>query len=92
MAHAQICPVCLGKGILPADKYSTAAEEKCHGCNGRGWVEVSDEPAYYPPILPVPWPTIWPHTITISPATPTWENGPQAITYEYRYSENNDET
>jgi hypothetical protein len=46
--HAEICPICLGKGkIQQADDeaYCTAINiVVCHGCWGRGWVEVSDEP------------------------------------------------
>lgn len=34
MAHAQQCPVCGGSGKVK--------EKICHGCDGRGWVEVSD--------------------------------------------------
>lgn len=30
MAHAEICPVCSGKG------------KGCHGCKGEGWVSVDD--------------------------------------------------
>lgn len=47
MAHAEICPVCGGKGKIPipTDERSTAApgEETCHGCNGKGWVQVGVE-------------------------------------------------
>lgn len=44
MAHAQTCPICCGKGKLPDDGKSTAVTEPtCHGCDGKGWVEVSDE-------------------------------------------------
>ncbi len=48
MAHAQICIICNGKGKIqePEKKYRT----KCHGCDGKGWVEVCDT---YPPLLPV---------------------------------------
>jgi len=35
MAHAQICPICHGIG-----KY---CGYPCHGCGGRGWIEVRDE-------------------------------------------------
>ena len=46
--HAELCPVCKGTG-----KYKdytncnytsiTYIEKTCHGCNGMGWVEVTDE-------------------------------------------------
>lgn len=46
MAHAVICPVCHGKGRLidPASEWSTEVIYKtCHGCDGKGWVEVSEK-------------------------------------------------
>lgn len=45
MAKAVTCPVCGGDGVvLPKDEgsYSTDYKETCHGCGGKGWVEVSD--------------------------------------------------
>lgn len=40
---AQICPICLGKGLIPIDVLSTStAEKSCHGCFGKGWVEVRE--------------------------------------------------
>lgn len=64
MAHAERCPICFGKGTIPVDDY-TGATKVCHGCGGKGWVEVSDSPIY--PVLPrnpeyplVPW---WTHPI-----------------------------
>ncbi len=35
MAHAEKCPVCEGTGDVGA--------AKCHGCRGKGWVEVSGQ-------------------------------------------------
>ena len=35
MAHAQICPVCNGKGKLKDGS-------KCHGCGGKGWITIQD--------------------------------------------------
>ena len=32
MKHAELCPVCGGTGKVNG--------EKCHGCDGKGWVEV----------------------------------------------------
>lgn len=56
--HAEKCPVCDGKGTLPDySAYSTfTAEVMCHGCNGLGWVQVSDIYDVYPvtPYVP-PW-------------------------------------
>jgi len=36
MAHAEKCPLCKGAG--------TVKEKTCHGCNGKGWVTVAEEP------------------------------------------------
>jgi len=48
MSHAEMCPVCQGKGkILENFPSDTAIREVvCHGCNGRGWVVVNDTAAY----------------------------------------------
>jgi hypothetical protein len=45
--HAEKCPVCGGSGQVsdPAcGSYAPLAArmKTCHGCNGKGWVEVSD--------------------------------------------------
>ena len=47
MAHVQVCPVCGGRGKRPPIGLcgSGTAEETCHGCWGRGWVNVKDPPA-----------------------------------------------
>ena len=45
MAHAQTCPICGGSGKLP---------DVCHGCGGKGWVEVADEM----PVGNWPWPSL----------------------------------
>lgn len=43
MRRAVICPVCLGKGKnLPDEITTSAVKIICHGCNGKGWVEVGD--------------------------------------------------
>ena len=45
MARAVICPVCGGKGAIEeSEPYTTTSPYKrtCHGCGGRGWVEVGD--------------------------------------------------
>jgi len=49
MAKAVLCPVCSGTGKIM--DYSTTApvEKTCHGCGGKGWVEVGEECHYYPP-------------------------------------------
>jgi hypothetical protein len=33
MSHADKCPICKGK-----------KKPDCHGCSGKGWVTVSDDP------------------------------------------------
>ena len=46
MSHAQICPICGGKGKIEVKGDSTLTyqpEEICYGCLGTGWVEVSDK-------------------------------------------------
>ena len=35
--HAELCPVCMGKGVIPE---GTSSKE-CHGCLGKGWVTVA---------------------------------------------------
>ncbi len=46
MSNAVLCPVCMGSGVIEAQpdfKNSTTAMPKqkvCHGCGGKGWVEV----------------------------------------------------
>lgn len=43
MAHAEKCPICNGSGKIPAFyNYDVNYVGDCHGCEGKGWVEVSD--------------------------------------------------
>jgi len=47
MTKAELCPVCNGSGKLSVvPQYESTANNRydvtCHGCNGKGWVEVSD--------------------------------------------------
>ena len=78
MSKAVICPVCNGSGRyapLPNPYISSVPmSQTCHGCGGKGWVEVGDCAPYVPPVPytpnpPLPgttWPFIWPWgTITI---------------------------
>lgn len=49
--RAVLCPVCKGSGKFK--------DKECHGCNGKGWVEVRDCQSvypYYPPVNPYPYP------------------------------------
>jgi len=47
--HAEICPVCGGRGTVPPDlqygSTSVGIEQTCHGCGGCGWVVVPDRRA-----------------------------------------------
>jgi hypothetical protein len=75
MAHAETCPVCGGTGIV--DKKiavggtvrEITSNEDCHGCDGKGWVEVGrdDPPVVVPwgPYVPNPWPETHEPTINI---------------------------
>lgn len=68
--QAVICPVCKGSGkvnevwvnLPKMTAREDSKEVTCHGCDGRGWVEVSgDEPGYPWPIVsinPYPWPVV----------------------------------
>ena len=60
MSRAQKCPVCGGTGKIvdQDDGPSTAAPQPrtCHGCGGKGWVQVGRDD---PPAAPWPLPT-WP--------------------------------
>jgi hypothetical protein len=57
MAHSEICPVCGGTGKKQND--TTFEKEACYGCNGRGWVEIQDNPIY--PIYPMPIYPLYPY-------------------------------
>jgi DnaJ-class molecular chaperone len=56
---AERCPVCYGTGKYtdPSDPMTTAVPgpRTCHGCAGKGWVEVQQDitiPGYYIPYDP----------------------------------------
>lgn len=39
---AELCPVCGGSGkYYPSGLSSGTGPKTCHGCNGKGWVEVN---------------------------------------------------
>ncbi len=43
--HAEICPVCNGKGVVDKVRSVDTVMERldtCHCCHGQCWVEVSD--------------------------------------------------
>lgn len=51
---AVICPVCNGTGDYPNLAKNTLT---CHGCNGKGWVEVQEDLSviYYSPVWYPTW-------------------------------------
>jgi DnaJ-class molecular chaperone len=70
--HAEKCPICDGNGVMaegPAFLYPTAPI--CHGCGGKGWVEVNDVPHGWICHPCEPAPTDSPEIITISPPEDT---------------------
>ena len=75
MAHAEICPICHGRGKIKNPMDITAPVEiTCHGCGGKGWIEVSDET---PVFNPWPWPYVpsyqpWPYSSPPPPGHYRW--------------------
>ena len=79
---ADLCPVCKGSGKYtdPPDPVSISVPmpRPCHGCNGKGWVEVSDNSYPWYPSCP----SVWPHY----PQYPPWDTRtviPPLIWYQY---------
>jgi len=55
MSKAVICPVCAGGGKISPNTGTTTnvpEVETCHGCGGKGWIEIGDSPCYQPPAYP----------------------------------------
>lgn len=55
--RAEKCPICNGDGVtFPRDEghYSIGYKVTCHGCNGLGWVQVSDVEDLQPNIYKMP--------------------------------------
>lgn len=58
MKHAEKCPVCDGSGKYEPNVTAVPCPQQCHGCGGRGWVEVGNnfdslpQPIYHEE----PWP------------------------------------
>lgn len=50
---AQLCPVCKGTGDYRGGK--------CHGCQGKGWVEVHEGDNDYPCGPQYPWYPLYPY-------------------------------
>lgn len=65
MSKAEICPVCLGSGRYKRyqEGFTIPIETPCHGCGGKGWVEVCGHDKPQLPYKqwsqpPQPWATI----------------------------------
>ena len=48
MAKAQLCPVCGGTGKYREEKGKMVT---CHGCSGRGSIELQEEPPVHIPMV-----------------------------------------
>ena len=78
--HSEICPVCKGSGQYKG--------KKCHGCDGKGWVALSDE-GINKEYVPVPYETQpyrpyipWESEPTpVSPWVAPWEPWKYKVTY-----------
>ena len=46
------CPVCEGSGKVPPAIPVGTETVPCHGCGGKGWVEVGEAAAPIYPVLP----------------------------------------
>ncbi len=72
MAHAERCPVCYGGGQLNKGFWEPSrvtvpvvpSMQVCHGCGGKGWVEVSDDKSYG---CTIGWPEPETHTLQYVP-------------------------
>lgn len=69
MAKAVKCPICDGTGQVPSVDEVIFSDEldTCHGCEGRGWVEVAEADA-----VRNNWPAEWPRSGRIDDFT-TWK-------------------
>jgi len=72
---AVVCPICNGSGKISVEEPTTAGGMKtCHGCGGKGWVEIHND--FY--LCPKPYrlgdyePTRW---------TTTTTNGRHSVSY-----------
>lgn len=77
MAHSEKCPICNGSGKVTSvnDGISTAVPMDiiCHGCGGKGWIEIADTIPSFPVQPNYPPPTIWPIPgTTLPPHYPIW--------------------
>ena len=44
---AVLCPICNGRGKIEDNSTSANLLVTCHGCRGKGWVEVQEYYGYY---------------------------------------------
>ena len=74
MSKAVICPVCSGKGYLEytPSQVKGDLQQTCHGCAGKGWVEVGGGD---PPYQTMPWYPWWPTCPPNDPVTVTYTTG-----------------
>ena len=56
MPKATICPVCDGNGLTDRERLGGSIVEynvSCHGCEGKGWIEISEPDGSTEENLPV---------------------------------------
>lgn len=41
MSHEEVCPLCKGTGQYFSE--GAVTDQKCHGCDGKGWITVGIE-------------------------------------------------
>ncbi len=71
MTHAEKCPVCGGTGTVDTTVvagHPVKLSRSCHGCDGKGWVVVTELPEPEPP------PVVMPRRD--QPGTPMWYKEP----------------
>jgi hypothetical protein len=69
--HSEKCPVCNGTGEKPTQIINKEVTQPniqipCHGCNGKGWIEVTDDKIIYIP-QPYPYPNPYPYDLPWHP-------------------------
>ncbi len=53
MSHSEKCPVCEGSGEYK--HWAKAPPNTCHGCKGKGWIEIGIEYLTAPQIIGPMW-------------------------------------
>ena len=90
---AVICPVCSGTGkYIETNTYETSVvttPRMCHGCSGKGWVEVNETTPTTPTIYPQPIFPYYPYYSPIPPvSTTTGLSNPPTETWNVRLEYN----